>query len=309
MFWKTRITLTLYNIGVIGAILSLIALVIFMKSQNFLYHAENKIEDPVTFFHRSFMIILTSLILIFLGGWFISGKALVPIKKAWQKQMDFTADASHELRTPLAVIQTNLELIMGNPEETVESQTKWLENILIENKRMTKLVEDLLTLSRADANQQTLDVSSFRIDKVLDQAAESFKPLAKNKFITLNIDTNKKISFIGDQSRMYQLIVILLDNAIKYTDAGGKVTLALKQKEKSVVILISDTGEGIESEHLTKIFDRFYRVDKARARNIGGSGLGLSIAKWIVEAHHGSIDVRSYPDQGTHFTITLPYGQ
>jgi two-component system, OmpR family, sensor histidine kinase CiaH len=125
-------------------------------------------------------IVFVSLLLVLIGSLFLSGKTLIPIKKAWQKQIDFSADASHELRTPLSVIQTNLELVMGNPNETVKSQINWLENILVENKRMTRLVDDLLTLSRTDSNQQILDKTHFIFDEALKEVIVPLEPLAAN---------------------------------------------------------------------------------------------------------------------------------
>lgn len=265
-----------------------------------------KAEFYISFVSRTALFIIISLILVFFGSLSISGKALVPIKKAWQRQMDFTADASHELRTPITVIQTNLELVMGNPDETVKSQKKWLENILVENKRMSKLVDDLLTLSRADTNQQALDMNSFMIDKALEDAINPFVPIAANKEIELNACLEPQTEFFGDKNRLQQLMIILVDNALKYTNTSGQVDIMLKRIDKWVEISISDTGEGIEKEDLGKIFHRFYRVDKARTRDKGGSGLGLAIAKWIVEEHKGSINVESTPGKGTKFTIMLP---
>lgn len=249
---------------------------------------------------------LSGIIVVFVSSLFLAGRALVPIKKAWERQKNFVADASHELRSPLAVIETNLELVLGNGEETVESQKKWLENIQTENRRMSRLVNDLLFLARADSNQQMFEKRFFPLEDVLMKAVLSLQPLASKKNIVLEADIKQACEFFGDETRIKQLAVILMDNAIKYTQQGGLVQVGMNLHESHVEIIISDNGEGIAGEHLDKIFERFYRVDKARSRESGGTGLGLSIADWIVKEHHGTIAVSSTPGKGTTFKVTLP---
>lgn len=251
---------------------------------------------------------LIGLTLVFFGSLFLAEKALVPIKLAWQKQRDFIADASHELRTPLTVIQTNLELVMGNPEEKVEDQTKWLNNIKAENARMTKLVSDLLLIARTDSKQEPLEMGDFYLDKSVKDALKPLEPMAFARNIAIQSSIDHEILFYGDEAHIKQLVVILVDNAIKYTSSGGKVTLKLAEVDKNVELTVSDTGEGIDKEHLSKIFERFYRIDKARSRQSGGTGLGLSIAEWIIKEHKGSIDVTSLPGKGSTFSVSLPKG-
>lgn len=249
---------------------------------------------------------LVGLTLVFFGSLFLAEKALVPIKAAWQKQREFIADASHELRTPLAVIQTNLELVMGNNEETIESQAKWLENIKAENTRMAKLVNDLLLIARTDSKQEPLEMQQFYIDKSVKEALKPLEPMASVRHINIESSIERDVLFYGDEARIKQLVVILIDNAIKYTSSGGKVTLKLAEINKNIELTVSDTGEGIDKEHLGKIFERFYRIDKARSRQSGGTGLGLSIAEWIVKEHNGAIDVTSSPGKGSTFAVALP---
>jgi len=252
--------------------------------------------------YRYVISLLLAVFMVFVGSLILSKAAIRPIQASWQKQLDFTADASHELRTPITVIQTNLDLVMDNPDETVESQLKWLENIEAENKRMAKLVEDLLTLSRADTDQQMLKKETFMLDEAISEAATPFEPIANEKNIELNVKADNRIAFFGDEKRIKQLIVILLDNALNYTDSGT-VTMALGKGEKEITITVTDTGHGIEAEHIGKIFDRFHRVTSTRSLNQNGSGLGLSIAKWIVQEHGGVIKVTSTPGNGTVFTV------
>lgn len=243
----------------------------------------------------------------FYGSLFLADRALIPIKKSWQKQQDFVADASHELRTPLAVIQTNMELVRGNPEESVESQTKWLENIQHETRRMSKLVEDLLFLARADSEQLPLDMKNFNLSYTLLSTLSSFEAMARNQGITLESIVQDHILFYGDENRIRQLIVNLVDNALKHTPAGGNISIRLTNSGPSIEMTVSDTGEGIEPEYLEKIFERFYRVDKARSKMTGGTGLGLSIADWITKVHHGRITATSHVGEGTTFVVNLPH--
>ena len=284
----------IFSVAVISSIIVIIGLFIFLGQKSTL--------PP----ERLFTTIILGIGMVFIGSWLLSKAAIRPVRDAWQKQLDFTADASHELRTPIAVIQTNLELVMDNPEETVKSQMKWLQNMEAENKRMAKLVEDLLTLSRADSNQQTLEMDTFMLDEVISEVLVPFEPAADKKNIILEICIHNKIAFRGDRKRIKQLIVILINNALHYTNGPGTVTISLTGNEKEIKLAVSDTGCGIEAEHLDKIFDRFYRVTKTRNKNQDGSGLGLSIAKWIVQEHGGVIEVESTPDLGTTFMVHLP---
>jgi signal transduction histidine kinase len=248
---------------------------------------------------------LAGLGLTFFGSLFLAHRALIPVKKAWEQQKNFLADASHELRTPLAVIQTNLDLVMGNPLETVKSQGKWLDNIKTELKSLTKLVDNMLFLARADSHHDSRDVRLFSLGKALQEALQSFEPLAVKKGVKFDF-TLPALCFTGDETRIKQLLGILIDNALKYTPAGGRISVNLRDIGSKVEITVQDTGEGIEPEHLTRIFERFYRVDKARDREKGGTGLGLAIAECIVKEHRGNIRASSIPGQGTTFTVLLP---
>lgn len=249
---------------------------------------------------------LGGLILALFGSLFMADKALIPIKNSWDRQKKFVADASHELRTPLAVILTNLDIVKGNKHETIDSQKMWLDNIEVESKIMTKLVNDLLFLARIDSEQELLNMSNFSLNLAVNEAINPFNPISESKQIKIETQIENDINFYGDQARIKQLITILVDNAIKYSNPGGNVVIALKDSDNNIEIKVSDTGEGIEEKHLGKIFERFYRVDKARSRDSGGTGLGLSIAESIVKEHRGTIKVTSSPGVGTTFLIILP---
>jgi len=294
MIKNLRKRFILFSVLVISSILVIISLLVYLGPTSTL--SIQKLAATI----------LISIGMVFAGSWLLSKLAIMPVKLAWQKQLDFTADASHELRTPIAVIRTNLELVMDSPKKTVESQMKWLQNIEAENRRMAKLVDDLLTLSRADTNQQVLEMTDFMLDETISKALIPFTPVAKQKNIAQEARLNSQTTFYGDRRRMEQLVVILVDNALKYMDGSGKVYISLTQYEKGVKLEVSDTGSGMEPEHLAKIFDRFYRVVNNRKQNQDGSGLGLSIAKWIVQEHRGTIRVESKPGVGTTFAIILP---
>ncbi|MCR4436890.1 MAG: HAMP domain-containing sensor histidine kinase [Clostridiales bacterium] len=254
----------------------------------------------------SLVIGIISLLLVFFSSLFLASRALVPVKAAWERQKAFVADASHELRTPLSVIGTNLELVLGNGEESVSSQIKWLENIQAETQRMTKLVNDLLFLARADSGEEALPMDRFDLADMVKKVILPFEPIFSGKGIRLKVNGPDHILYYGNEGRLGQLIAILLDNAIKHTPRGGEVAISLVDAEDFVEIEVSDTGEGIPKEHLDKIFHRFYRVDPSRSRNQGGSGLGLAIAQCIVGEHNGSIAALSKDTPGAVFKITLP---
>ena len=263
-------------------------------------------EAILSFLSRIAPLLIIFIVLACIASLAITARALVPIRKSWERQVEFTADASHELRTPISVILTNLEVVMDQPEQPVGEVEKWLGNIKAEADRMHRLVEDLLTLSRTDAGGRTLEKDLFDLSEALEKTAEPLVPYANAKGVKLHTEIAPGISFFGDEERIKQLLVILADNAIKHTPEGGQVSIVTGIQNRDICIAVRDTGEGMAGEHLTKIFDRFYRIDKARERESGGSGLGLSIAKWIVEEHRGSIHVESKPGIGSTFTVRLP---
>ncbi|MDP4105381.1 MAG: HAMP domain-containing sensor histidine kinase [Bacillota bacterium] len=246
------------------------------------------------------------LFLSFLAGLFLANKALIPIQRSWERQSQFAADASHELRTPLAVIQTYLELLFRHPSKTIEEESETIFKSLSEVKRINKLVEELLTLARSDSNEQQIQPRHFMMDKLIASIVEQFKPIAELKNIHLKEMIEQDLNYCGDQERLHQLFVILLDNALKFTPANGAVVISCKKEGNVLKIIVKDNGIGISSEDLPYIFNRFFRVDKSRSRSEGGTGLGLSIAKWIVEAHYGQITVESQQKEGTSFIIKLP---
>jgi signal transduction histidine kinase len=210
------------------------------------------------------------------------------------------ADVSHELRTPLTTIRGNLDLI----ERMGEADPESISAIQLEIERMTRLVGDLLLLARADSGGLPLDRKPVEVDNLLFDIYRQVALL--NSPVDVKLVEVDQVTVLGDADRLRQLFLNLLENAIKYTPEGGSVELSLSKQNDWTQFEVSDTGIGIPPENLSHIFDRFYRVDKARARAHGGSGLGLSIAKWIATAHGGTIRVTSQLGEGTTFTVTLP---
>jgi signal transduction histidine kinase len=264
------------------------------------------------------LIVLVGLAILFIGvavllSYFMSKRALVPIQEAYHRQRQFVADASHELRTPLSVIFSSVEALEMEEELTKNEFTQKLLNRLREEiKRMTKLMNDLLTLARADSEHASLQLvkETFDFRPYAERTLRLLEELASKKNIRMDFHSPESVIITADADKLTQLLYILLDNAIKYTPDGGEVTLSLRvepfKQQQMLTISVKDTGIGIPPESLDRIFDRFYRVDKARSRQQGGHGLGLSIAKWIVEAHGGHIHVQSEVGKGSEFTVKIP---
>jgi two-component system sensor histidine kinase CiaH len=246
------------------------------------------------------------LVLALVGGYLLAGVALRPIRAAMDSQRAFIADASHDLRTPLSVIRADAELLKRHDAEPINANREAVDDIIGESDRLGTMVGQMLILAQADAGQATLSLSEVALDELVTDVARSMRLLAAERSVSLETDVDGPLAVRGDSDRLRQLVVILTDNAIKYTDAGGSVRLEVRRpSRRKAVVRVSDTGCGIPAEALPRIFDRFYRVDKARSREAGGTGLGLAIARWIVEAHGGSIHVESEPGVGTTMTVEL----
>jgi signal transduction histidine kinase len=220
--------------------------------------------------------------------------------------MQFTADASHELRTPLALMRTTTEVSLRT-SQTVADYREAQKEILAEVERTSSLVENLMLLARADAGVAGLQRAPINVAECLRDACKDGKILAEAKRLKFLEDIDAQRIFVqGDPHSLHRLFLILIDNAVKYTAAEGSVFVSLTQNNGSAITEFRDTGIGISAGDLPHIFDRFYRADKARSRDFGGVGLGLSIARWVAEAHGGSIEVQSTPGAGSVFRVRLP---
>ena len=224
---------------------------------------------------------------------------------AFQRQRQFTADASHELRTPLTVVKGQVEVALSRPRPA-DDYRQTLQAVNEEVDRLIRLVGSLLTLARADAGQIPLAREELDLGNVATAAMEQFEPLARQRDIALVVDGGGAAPVSADEDLLLQLALNLLDNAVKYTPAGGTITVGWRRDPHHARLSIRDTGIGIPREQLPRLFDRFYRVDVARSRASGGAGLGLAISRWIAEAHDGSIAVESELGHGSVFTLTLP---
>ncbi len=228
---------------------------------------------------------------------------LASLEQASQAQQRFVSDASHELRAPLTAIQGNLELIERQPHMPAAERQEAVAEASREARRLAQLVSDLLALARADAGLP-LRQELIELDRVLLDTMNQARHLARGQ--TLRLGEFDTVTIVGDEDRLKQLLLILLDNAFKYTPADGQVTLDLKRDGSTARISVSDTGVGIPAEALPSVFERFYRADPARRRDPGGTGLGLSIARWIAEQHGAEISLRSEAGRGTTATVRFP---
>ena len=246
-----------------------------------------------------------------LAGHWAAKKALIPIQTAFDTQKQFVADASHELRTPLSVFQASLEVLERKDREKLSDLSKQvIDDLKDEVRRMTRLVNNLLTLARSDSGTIQLLKENIDLGLTAEKVVRKLMPIASNKNIEMVMDFCEKTQLVADKDRMEQLLFVLIDNAIKFTPAGGKVFISIYKENKTtnseVVIEVKDSGIGMTKEEQKHVFERFYRVDKTRSREAGGAGLGLSIAAWIVNAHKGKIHVSSELGKGSKFSVRIP---
>jgi heavy metal sensor kinase len=231
------------------------------------------------------------------------------LDQSFEQQRRFMADASHELRTPVAILFGEADVALSQASRSPEDYRESLDILRAEAKRLKHIVEDLFTLARADAGQYPLTLTDFYLDELITECSRSLRTLAAAKQITINCDTSKEMPIRADEALLRRMIVNLLDNAIKYTPPGGSVSVTWDFQDSQYRIIVSDTGQGIPSELQSRIFERFFRVDKARSRSendSGGAGLGLSISRWIVQAHAGQLDLTRSDRGGSTFTVFLP---
>ncbi len=232
----------------------------------------------------------------------LAGRALQPIRAALRRQRDFVADAAHELRTPLAIMRGASEL--GLSAHSMDEQGAALEQVLAQNAHLTRLVEDLSTLARADSGAVDLARAPVDLSRLVAETVAGVGVLAEERGVRLAVEAAGVTPVVGDAVRLRQALLILLDNALKYTPDDGAITVSVTRQGGQVRLRVQDSGPGLAPEDLPHLFERFYRADKARGS--AGSGLGLSIGRWIAEAHGGRITAANAPERGALFTITLP---
>ncbi len=241
------------------------------------------------------------------GGLYMAGRAVRPVRDSFDKQRAFVADASHELKTPLTLIRADAEVVLYrnlvNPEDR-----KLIEHVLAEADRMTAVLSDLLLVARLDASKLDVSRELFDLSTALSEAAERFGARASGKNIRLEVQTTGKLPVRGDPKLTEQILAVLLDNAMRFTPSGGRITVDGRLHGPWTEVSVTDTGPGIAPEQLSRIFDRFYRAEAARTRAGGGTGLGLAIARDLAHVQKGDLKAENAKDGGAEFRLMLPKG-
>ncbi len=231
------------------------------------------------------------------------------LEESFERQKRFIADASHELRTPVAILRGETEVTLSRPDRSPGEYRETLEILRDESQRLARIVEDLFTLTRADAGEYTLAANHLYLDELAADVLRRARSLALAKEITLKSEIATDLPLHADEALLKRMLLNLLDNAIKYSPKGGTITLDCQRRGDDYVVSVTDTGEGIPAELQQRVFERFFRANKARSRQegeMGGAGLGLSIARWIAEAHHGRLELIRSDATGSTFTAVLP---
>ncbi len=251
--------------------------------------------------------IVIALILSYFLAIYLTKKALVPIENAWNNQGKFIQDASHELRTPITIISSKLESLLRNPKNKIEDEVELIADAMGEVRRMKKMIGDLLSLTKEEAISN-LNISKIDIVDLIEKIKSEYEDIALIQGKIVNVEFKIKERYIfSDESKLKQMLLIFIDNAFKYTEEGSKISIEVKQKDSShTTISIIDDGVGIKSEDIPYIFDRFFRSDEVRQKDIDGSGIGLSIAKTISINLKAKISVVANQNEFTKFEITIP---
>lgn len=245
-----------------------------------------------------------ALVVLFPISVLVSGWIVKPISRAWSSQKEFFANASHELKTPLTVISANIDVITSEPEKTVSEQDKWFEYIKSETGKMSTLINQMLYLSKDDREETKLLMSEFNASEAIEGVCLATEALAFENGHTLVTEIEPDISCKGDREMIERLANILIDNAVRHSVGSEDVRVELHRRKNRNILTVSNKGEYIAPEELSRLFDRFYRTDKSRTSSTGGFGLGLSIAKAIADKHKGTLTAASSPDGLTTFTFT-----
>ncbi|HEY6089089.1 MAG TPA: HAMP domain-containing sensor histidine kinase [Gemmatimonadaceae bacterium] len=263
---------------------------------------EDKYADLITAFAG---VAFAALVLVAAGGFLLVRKSTEPIERSILFMRRFMADAAHELRTPITVLRTRAEVALQQPREAA-NYVSALRGVEAEAHRLGGIVDSLLVLARADAGERPLERQRLFLDDLAIDAAGAARVVAKQKGVEVTVDEFEEAAVVGDAGLIRQLIMILLDNAIKFTDAGGVVRVRVSMHKGAPTFVVEDTGIGIKSEDLSRVFQRFFRGETARSRT-DGAGLGLSIASWIAREHGADISLSSEPGTGTRAVVTFPY--
>jgi signal transduction histidine kinase len=262
---------------------------------------EDKYADLIAAFAA---IAFAALVLVAAGGFVLVRKSTAPIERSIEFMRRFMADAAHELRTPITILRTRAEITLQQPREA-ESYVAALRSVEAEAHRLGGIVDSLLVLARADTGERQIEKEKIFLDDVALDAAGAAQLVARQKNVDITVDEFEEAPVEGDPALVRQLIMILLDNAVKFTDAGGQVRVRVSMHDGSPTFRVEDTGIGIKAEELSRVFQRFFRGETARSRT-NGAGLGLSIASWIAREHGAEISLTSEPGKGTNVIVTFP---
>lgn len=264
--------------------------------------SETRIESNIQsrLFNISFVIFIISLVFSIFVAWLLSIWAIKPVKESIIKQRRFVSDASHELKTPLSVISANMDVLVSEVGEN-----KWASYIQNEIERMGTLIKDLLYLAKSDDGKTNFQMTTFDLSRSIMSLVLPFEAKVYESGKNLQINIQENVSYVGVQKQIEQLVAILLDNAIKYSEEKAEIKLTLKTSGNKKIISVYNSGAGIPEKNQRLIFERFYRLDDSRNRDTGGFGLGLAIAKNIVDLHKGKIQLSSKIDKYTEFTVIL----
>lgn len=262
---------------------------------------EDKYADLITAF---VLIAFAALFLVAAGGFFLVRKSTAPIERSIEYMRRFMADAAHELRTPITILRTRAEVALQQPRDAA-NYVSALRGVEAEARRLGGIVDSLLVLARADAGEQQIDTARIFLDDIAVDAAGAAQIVARQKNVEVTVDQFEEAPIQGDPTLVRQLIMIVLDNAVKFTDAGGQVHIRVSMREGVPTFSVEDTGIGIKQEELSRVFQRFFRGETARSRT-DGAGLGLSIASWIAREHGADISLNSAPGKGTNVVVTFP---
>lgn len=245
-----------------------------------------------------------ALALVASGGWLLANKSVVPVERSMEQMRRFMADAAHELRTPVAVIRSRVDVTLEQPRDAATYE-KMLAELRDEVERLAALVNDLFTLARADADERAFAPASVQLDEVILGAVTTAGWIAARRGIALTVADADEAVIVGDAALLRQLVLILLDNAIKFSDEGGVVTITVRASEIGGSLIVEDHGVGIAQKDVPHVFDRFYRAESARGATTG-AGLGLAIARWIAELHGARIELDTASERGTRVMVTFP---
>jgi signal transduction histidine kinase len=240
------------------------------------------------------------------GGSFLADRALAPARIAYSRQRNFIADASHELRTPLTMLRADAEVLLRTGSRLHPEDAEILEDIVGEAAHMSALADNMLNLARLDSGEMPLEQEVVDLSALAGDIGHRMTALAAERGLIVHVEESTPVLVVADRLLLEQTVLILVDNAVKYNRPGGEVAIRVECQGNQAVLTVRDTGIGIAAEHLPHLGERFYRVDKARSREMGGAGLGVSIARGIARRHGGNLELASSPDEGTTAILSLP---